>query len=100
MKPHKPKSKMNQTEARYAGQLEMLKLSGKILEYRFESMQFKVGEGAWYKPDFLIIFSDRVELHEIKGGFIREAAMVRFKAAMLLYPWFRWKMVQWKDGKW
>ncbi len=100
MKPYTPPSKMNKTEQRYAGQLEMMKRSGQILDYCFESMKFQVGDGAWYKPDFLVVFTDRFELHEIKGGFIRTPAMVRFKIAMMLYPWFKWRMVQWKDNKW
>lgn len=100
MKPHTPKAKMNKTELRYAGQLEALKRAGQIIDYKFESMRLEVGEGAWYKPDFLVVFKDRFELHEIKGGFIRIPAMVRFKAAMMIYPWFGWRMMQWKNNQW
>ncbi len=101
MKPYAPKPrKMNLTEKRYVDQLEMMRLNGEIVDWRYEPMRFKVGEGAWYKPDFLIVLTNKFEIHEVKGGFIRTPAMVRFKAAMMLYPWFKWKMMQWKNGEW
>ncbi len=106
MKPLFIKSKMNKTEAGYAAQLELLKRAGKIVDWKFESMKFRLGDGAhptkrppFYRPDFIVVTKDRFELHEIKG-FFREAAMVRIKTAAELYPWFIWKVVRLKNGVW
>jgi hypothetical protein len=30
----------------------------------------------------------------------REAAIVRFKVAAELYPFFEWQMIRWKKGAW
>lgn len=105
VKPIKPKKpKMNLLEARYARQLEALKAVGEILDWRFEEIRFKLGgnketKEAWFKPDFLVVYPDRFEIHEVKGHW-REAARVRIKVASQLYPWLAWKAVLYnrRDG--
>jgi hypothetical protein len=100
MKPILTKTiKMNRTEAAYADQLELLKIAGKIIDWRFNAIRFRMADGAYYKPDFMIIKEDCCELHEVKG-FWREAAKVRIKVAAELYPWFRWVVVRLVKGKW
>jgi hypothetical protein len=98
---------MNKLEARYADQLELLKVTSEIVDWKFGAMKFRLGDGAhptkrppFYTPDFLVVYSDHFELHEIKGGFFREAAKVRIKTAAELYPWFVWKVVRWVNGGW
>ena len=107
MKPLFLKPKMNKTEARYATQLELLKRAGKIVNWKFESMKFRLGDGAhptkrppFYTPDFLVVYSDHFELHEVKGSFFREAAKVRIRTAAELYPWFIWKVIRLQHGAW
>lgn len=97
MKPLPAPIKMNKTEARYAGQLELLKRSGQIVDYRFEKLNFKLANRTYYKPDFFIVFKDHFEIHEVKG-FLRDDANVKFKVAAEMFPWFKWKMVGW-DAK-
>jgi hypothetical protein len=41
-----------------------------------------------------------VEMHEVKGGYIRDDALVKFKVARELYPQFRWRMWQYDKGEW
>ncbi len=90
---------MNKTETRYADQLELMKRAGQIVDYRFEGVRFRLAEGAIFKPDFFVVHGEFFEVVEIKGGLIREAALVRFKVAADMYPWFRWKMLQFKNQK-
>lgn len=53
-----------------------------------------LGEGAWYTPDFRVVALDGViEHHEVKGGFAREAAIVRLKVAASRHP-FRFFLVK------
>ncbi len=99
MKPIFKPPKMNKLESRYADTLEKLKLMGEIVDWRFEAVRLKLGAGAYYKPDFLVVKKHCFEFHETKG-FWREAARVRIKAAALLYPWFKIYAVQFVNNAW
>jgi hypothetical protein len=77
---------MNGTEAAYAAHLGMRQLAGEIVGWKFEAVKLRLADGAFYKPDFLILFSDgRIEFVETKGGLWREAARVRFRVARELF---------------
>jgi len=89
----------NNTEKRYAQQLELLRKSGNISSWTYECIKFKLGNGAWYTPDFVVTKEDVMEIHEIKGHW-KEAAKVRIKVASTLYPQFRWMAVYWKKKRW
>jgi hypothetical protein len=97
MKPIFKKPKMNRLEQRYADNLELKKIAGEIIDWKFNAIRFRLAEGAYYKPDFFIVYPDRFEIHETKGHW-REAARVRIKTAAELYPWFKWVAVKW-DAK-
>ncbi len=96
---------MNNTEARYASQLELMKQSGQIKAWRFGRMNFKLVERPdikriFYKPDFLVVHADHFEIIEVKGQ-VREDDVLKFKMAADQWPWFRWKMVKLeKTGVW
>ncbi len=96
---YKPKQTMNKTEQRYSIQLEMLKLSRQIIEWRFEPLKFKLAKNTLYTPDFLVVTKEHMKLVEIKG-FLRDDAAVKFKMARELYPWFEWEMVRLYRGEW
>jgi len=98
MKPIKKTVSMNKLELEYSQHLERMKKAGHIIDWRFNSLRFKLGSGAWYKPDFFVIYKDRFELHETKG-FMREAANVRLKVAAELYPWFNWVVIRRARGR-
>ena len=92
MKPIISTFKMNSLETEYSYLLDLQKCNNEILDWRFEGIRFKLGDGAYYKPDFLIVKKDRFEIHETKGHW-REAAKVRIKTAATLYPWFKFVAV-------
>lgn len=61
---------------------------GDFLWYGYEAMKLQLGKGAWYTPDFAVMYSDRsFGFYEVKG-FWREAARVRIKVAASKYPFF------------
>lgn len=89
---------MNGTEAKYAEHLDRLKLTGEVLWYRFEGIRFRIGEGANYTPDFIVMRpSGLIECIEVKG-FWAEAAKVRIKVAADIYP-FRFVAVKKQSKK-
>jgi hypothetical protein len=117
----RPRRSMTRPEREYSLILEAQKRAGEIHWYQFEGMRLKWGEdpktGAamWYKPDFveLRIFlappalrgSKWAEPHftlvEVKGPWISERDMVRFKGCRAAWPWFDFEMHQRdKEGRW
>ena len=77
---------MNKTEAEYAKQLELQKQQGKILDWRFEPLTFRLAHRCTYTPDFLVVTPDEIQIHEVEGGFIREDAAVKWKTAAARHP--------------
>jgi len=94
---------MNGLELEYANHLDLLKLLGVVVDWQFEPLRFRLAEGAWYKPDFGVLYrgedggADWIEMHETKGLW-REAARVRIKVAADRHPWFRFKAIQWDQA--
>lgn len=81
---------MNKSEAKYAERLEALKLSGKVIWYRFEGLKLRLADNTFYTPDFAVITADMVlECHEVKG-FWQDDARAKIKIAAEMYP-FRFK---------
>lgn len=97
-KPKPRRGTMNRTEAKYAAELELGRQNGALLWWAFEPIRLRIANGAWFCPDFAVLTSaGALEFIETKGGFIREAAMVRLKVAASLYP-FTFRLVQFKKG--
>lgn len=93
-----PKPKLNKTEVAYREHLEFRKRAGEIADYSVQSVTFKLGDDCRYTPDFLVIENDRtMTFVEIKG-FLRDDALVKFRAAQDKFPWFRFKMIQRAKG--
>ena len=85
---------MNKTEAEYAGMLEARKERGDISWYAFEAITLKLADNTRYTPDFMVMLADGVlEIHETKGGFIREDGWLKLKIAAGLFP-FRFFLCQ------
>ena len=98
-----PKPAMNKTEARYRQQLELQRHAGEIINFWFEPSKWKVSPdfNGTYTPDFLVLRSDHSLLFvEVKGKYIREDALAKFKAAAGMYPCLAWKMMQWTGSVW
>lgn len=86
-------------EADYADHLAMLLQAGVIARWDYEAEKFRLADGAWYTPDFRVVYPDRhVEFHETKG-YRREAAIVRVKVAAELHP-YPFVLVERKRGQW
>lgn len=112
-KPRRAK-KPNKTERTYALQLEALKQAGEIAHYGFEEVTLKLADGTRYTPDFFVVKEVRLlnqelghslpyylfEFHEVKGGHIWDDSKVKFKVARKMFPWFKFKMLQYKDKMW
>lgn len=95
------KSGMNKTEVRYAQRLGGLIACGAVQAFAFEGLTVRLAKRTRYTPDFLVVLPDgRLELHEIKGGHIWDDSKVKFKVAREMYPWFVWRMLQWKHAAW
>lgn len=92
--------KMNKTEARYAQILEVKKRSGEILGWEYEPLKLRLADNTYYCPDFLVATRECIEIHEVKGGFIRDDAKVKYKVARDKFQWFRFRMLQFKKGTW
>ena len=79
--------KMNQTEAAYSAQLELLRRSGQIARWDFEPVKLRLADRTFYTPDFRVIDSNGAEeYHEVKG-FFREDAAVKIKVAAEQHPY-------------
>ena len=68
---------MNRTEAEYAGLLEVRKLAGEIIDWKFEAVRFILAHGnpqtgsksLTYTPDFMVTLENaEVEFIDVKGG--------------------------------
>ncbi len=85
---------MNKTEAEYAGMLEARKSGGEILWWAYEAVTLKLADNTRYTPDFLVMLADgTLEIHETKGGFIREDGWLKLKVAAGMFP-FRFFLCQ------
>lgn len=100
------KPRMNRTETELYG---MLKERG-YQKVEFEGITLTLAAGARYTPDFYTyqIEEDtlgnytcfKTTFFEAKGGFIREASLVRLKVAARMYPEFQFVLAQKKKGVW
>ncbi len=92
----KKRGAMNRTEAGYA---EMLERDPSVSWWKYEGLKLRIGDGAFYTPDFIVMKTDlTLEIHEVKG-FWQEAAKVRIKVASDLYP-FKFKAIKRQKGQW
>ena len=96
-KPAHTPGKMNKTEQEFAHKLSAME---DVLYWQFEALTFKLGHNCRYTPDFIAVTQDEIRVYEVKGPYIREDAMVKFKAAADKFPQFRWIMAQKKRGQW
>ena len=91
---------MNKTEEAYSLILEAKKRNGDIREYAYESLTLKLAKDTRLTVDFMVIASDdTLEMHEVKGGFVREDAWMKLKIAAQLFP-FRFRLAQFKNKSW
>ena len=91
---------MNKTEAAFAALLDLRVKAGEIAAYWFESLTLRLAARTTYTPDFVILHNDGlIEVAEVKGGFIEDDAMVKFKVAAEAFFMFQFVMYQRKRVK-
>lgn len=92
----------SKTEARYVQFLDLEVRAGNVIRWLYEPLRLEIGPGARYTPDFAVWRPgcNLPELHEVKGGFVREAARVRFRAAVRAWPGFRWFWCVYRSRRW
>lgn len=77
---------MNKTEAEYGAFLELRKIAGEVLWYKFEGIKLRLADNTFYTPDYAVMAGDGVmEIHEVKGHW-QDDARVKIKVAASLYP--------------
>jgi len=93
----------SKTNARYAQLLDLWQHEGKVKTWAYEPLKLRLGDTCFYTPDFLVIWTMApwpIQLHEVKGGFVREDALIKLKTAAARYPYFVFKMLQWVKQEW
>jgi len=91
---------MNKTEAAYAYELEIRKRAGEIAWFRFEGVTLKLAHDTRYTPDFAVMLANgEMEMHETKGGFMREDSFIKIKLAASLFP-FRFYLIRRDKSGW
>jgi hypothetical protein len=91
---------MNKTEALYVRRLDSRKLAGEILAWRFEALTFRLAYRCHYTPDFLVVTPTEIQIHEIKGGYVREDGLIKWKMAAEAHPEFRFFLCKYVQGHW
>lgn len=64
-----------------------------------QAIRFKLGNGIWYKPDF-IVFGLNVRAYEVKGEHAFRGGFENLKVAASLYKSVGWILVWKHDGQW
>jgi len=83
--------KMNKVETTVAYELEALKRKGEITFWAYESIKLRLADRTWYTPDFFVIWHDgTAEFIEVKGGFVRDDARVKYKVAKEMWGMYKW----------
>lgn len=92
----------NKTEAQYGLHLDDLMKAGEVLWWRFHPCRLRVtstpaeggGKALYYSPDFIVVYPDRVELHDTKpAGFKAQHAWSNIRAAAEVFPIFGFAIV-------
>ena len=106
MKPILDQHYQNKTEAAYATLLEHRKVAGEIIDFEYEAQTLNLARAVpgkrkklTYTPDFLVVFPDRFEFHEVKGH-MRPQALVRLKAAAEKFHWYQFVIVRDGGSQW
>ena len=94
---------MNKLEKKYADNLELKRLAGEIVSWKYEPREFELAHRCTYTPDFEVVFSvgmqdDRIEYHETKG-WMRDDAAVKLKVAARMFPQYTFVLVKWDPKK-
>lgn len=90
---------MNKLEADYARHLNERIYAGEVVSWSYETIKLQLAKRTWYTPDFKVVTSSAIELHEVKGHW-EDDARVKWKAAAEKHSEFRFVAIQRKQGQW
>jgi len=99
-----PDGYKSNAERHYAHVLELQRRANELQAWKHEAVTLVVIQPdaktkRRYTPDFYVLENDgSVTFIEVKGGFIREDAQLKFERAAEAYPAFRFVMVQYVKG--
>lgn len=105
---------MNKTETAFARILEARQRREEIVSFDREGITLRWPDGMMYTGDFSVVTSlapmgcttdtegaaQRITIIEVKGAFLREDALVKFRAARANWPLYRFEMWQLAGGEW
>lgn len=91
---------MNELEAEY-----LVLLRGSLSgfcdeEIHAQSLRFKLGNGIWYKPDFVVFGQGGPYAYEVKGPFAHRGGFENLKVAAGLFKQISWYLVWKENGQW
>jgi hypothetical protein len=80
------RGEMNSTERDYGALLELRRVAGEVVWYRFEGLKLRLANATFYTPDFAVMLSTgELQCHEVKGHW-QDDARVKIKVAAEMYP--------------
>lgn len=96
---------MNKTEERFSRLLVARYLNpapGVPFKYRvrFQPMALILGWDMRYEPDFMVTGDLKITFYEVKGSYIYDRALHKFKAAATMFPEFNFILAEWKNQTW
>lgn len=65
-----------------------------------QSLRFKLGNGIWYKPDFIVFSQQGITAYEVKGKHAFRGGFENLKVAASKYPFVKWVLVWKGDMDW
>lgn len=95
------KGEMNKTEARFARLLDVQKLAGEVLWWKFEGIKLMLAKNTSITIDFAVLFADGVlTMIDVKGAkaIFTDDARAKMKVAAAEYP-FVFKAAYPKKGE-
>jgi len=92
-----PEEALNKTERRY---LDILRERFPNRPIMIQSITLRVAHNTKYTPDFAYSYGAALMFVEVKGGFVRDDAIVKLKTAANKFPQFTFIKAQYKKGKW
>ncbi len=94
--------KMNKTESRFFDILQVRVLHGEFQWVKNHAMTLLLADGLRFTPDMFGQHKDgSLWCWEVKGAFVRDDALAKFKMARTCYPCFTWVWAQYtKENGW
>jgi uncharacterized protein DUF1064 len=101
LSPLRGRKQMNKTESAFALRLEAMKSRGDIRRADWEGVTLRLPDGMSYTADFFVTANDgRLILIEVKGAWLEDDAVVKFRAFRAYFTQLTFQFWQCKCGEW